>query len=72
MTFLVKFTKTPHYYYAQNENKGEKMKILKFVIISILLSLMLGCITTELLTRNYYVLEYFKHTEKNELKQTEP
>jgi len=48
------------------------MKILKFVIISILLSLMLGCITTELLTRNYYVLEYFKHTEKNELKQTEP
>ncbi|NQV18883.1 MAG: membrane integrity-associated transporter subunit PqiC [Armatimonadetes bacterium] len=46
-------------------------KILQFFPI-ILILFLFGCVAGELITRNYYILEYFSHSEKEELIQDEP
>ncbi len=42
-----------------------------FIILSLLL-LLVGCARNEVFTRNYYILEYYGHSEKEELFQDEP
>jgi len=47
-----------------------KILILKIFVLSILF--LTGCTAGEIVTRNYYVLEYMKHTEQEELFLNEP
>ncbi len=46
-------------------------RILKFFPV-ILVLFLFGCAVGELITRNYYILEYFSHSEKEELFQEKP
>jgi hypothetical protein len=46
-----------------------KFGILFFGILFILL---LGCSAGELVSPNYYILEYYQHSEKEELRQDTP
>jgi len=46
-------------------------RILKIFPV-ILILFLFGCAASELITRNYYILEYFSHSEKEELFQDEP
>ena len=46
-------------------------RIFKFFPV-ILVLFLFGCAAGELITRNYYILEYFSHSEKEELFQDQP
>ncbi|MCD6181023.1 MAG: DUF481 domain-containing protein [Candidatus Cloacimonetes bacterium] len=45
-------------------------RLIPWIIISLIF--LAGCSSTELLTRNYYILEYYPHSEDADLKQTKP
>lgn len=43
-----------------------------FIFISIVTILLIGCSAGELITKNYYILEYYAHNEKDLLRQETP
>ncbi len=47
------------------------MRRYLLVILGIVMLVLVGCAAGELITRNYYILEYFSHSEKEDLKQAE-
>ena len=42
------------------------------LILSTVLLILFGCMAGEIITPNYYILEYYSHSEKEELKQETP
>ncbi len=50
----------------------EKIEIIRIFLILIITSMMFGCASNEFITRNYYILEYYAHNEKEELVREEP
>ncbi|MCK4311461.1 MAG: membrane integrity-associated transporter subunit PqiC, partial [Candidatus Cloacimonetes bacterium] len=44
----------------------------KNLILSTVLLILFGCMAGEIITPNYYILEYYSHSEKEELKQETP
>ena len=42
------------------------------VLLSIILLFLIGCMAREFVPRNYYILEYYQHSENKELKQANP
>lgn len=52
---------------------NNKLKIRIYQIVAVIfLAILAGCSFNEVMTRNYYVLEYFSHSEKAELMRDKP
>jgi len=44
----------------------------KIVFLSLLFMILFGCMARKIIPRNYFILEYYSHTEKDGLKMDEP
>ncbi|MDP8200545.1 MAG: ABC-type transport auxiliary lipoprotein family protein, partial [Candidatus Tenebribacter burtonii] len=44
----------------------------KIIVLSLSIIFLFGCMARNIIPRNYYILEYYSHSEKDELKLNEP
>ncbi len=44
----------------------------KIIVLSLLIIFLFGCMARNIVPRNYFILEYYSHTEKDELRLDEP
>ncbi|MCF7859349.1 MAG: hypothetical protein K9N07_08545 [Candidatus Cloacimonetes bacterium] len=44
----------------------------KIIVLSIALLLLFGCMSSNMIPSNYFILEYYKHSEKDALRKDEP
>ena len=60
-----------HQFLLDQETKGE-VTMKKIIVISLLIIFLSGCMTRNIVPRNYFILEYYSHSEKEELKLEKP
>jgi ABC-type uncharacterized transport system auxiliary subunit len=60
-----------HQFLLDQETNGE-VTMKKIIVISLSIIFLFGCMTRNIVPRNYFILEYYSHSEKDELRLDEP